>query len=123
MFSLGDFKTALSDYSTIYSIVLYPIISKPTRISYVDATNFITSSLDNTIDSTIGTFIDLEKTFDIVDHGILLNKFYFYGMRIISGEIIPLESLSICLRTTISYKERIAYGLTEGPDLGATTQF
>ena len=40
----------------------------------------ITSSLDNG-DFVIGVFLDLKKAFDTVDHHILLNKLFAYGIR------------------------------------------
>ena len=40
----------------------------------------IMSSLGNG-DSVVGTFIDLSKAFDCVNHNILLNKLYKYGIR------------------------------------------
>ena len=40
----------------------------------------ITSSLDNG-DIVIGVFLDLKKAFDTVDHHILLNKLFAYGIR------------------------------------------
>ena len=40
----------------------------------------ISSSIDKR-ESTVGLLIDLSKAFDTVDHQILLNKLYHYGIR------------------------------------------
>ena len=40
----------------------------------------ITSSLDNNKYS-VGIFIDLKKAFDTIDHDILANKLYLFGVR------------------------------------------
>ena len=40
----------------------------------------MTKSLDNG-EIVIGVFIDLNKAFDTVDHKIVLNKLYDYGIR------------------------------------------
>ena len=40
----------------------------------------ITSTLDRRY-SSIGLFIDLSKAFDMVEHNILLDKLYIYGIR------------------------------------------
>ena len=40
----------------------------------------ITQSIDNR-QHTIGIFIDLKKAFDTIDHNILLDKLYHYGLR------------------------------------------
>ena len=40
----------------------------------------IRNALDNG-ECAIGIFLDFQKAFDIVDHGILLNKLYNYGIR------------------------------------------
>ena len=50
-----------------------------------DATNYITSILDKN-HLTMSTFIDLKKKFDTVDHGVLLKKLGFYGIRGISSD-------------------------------------
>ena len=40
----------------------------------------ITTYLDNN-NYAIGKFIDLKKAFDIINHDILANKLYYYGIR------------------------------------------
>ena len=40
----------------------------------------LTNSLDNH-EATVGVFIDLKKAFDTVDHSILIEKLYHYGIR------------------------------------------
>jgi hypothetical protein len=40
----------------------------------------ITSSLDRK-ELVMGIFLHLSKAFDTVDHDILFDKFYFYGIR------------------------------------------
>ena len=42
--------------------------------------NLISESLDNG-KSVYGIFVDFQKTFDIVDHEILLSKLDYYGTR------------------------------------------
>ena len=46
--------------------------------------NKITQSLDSG-DMVIGIFLDLKKAFDTVNHKILVNKLYSYGIR---GQLI-----------------------------------
>ena len=43
----------------------------------------ISSSIDKQ-ESSVGLFIDLSKAFNTVDHQILLNKLYHYGIRSIA---------------------------------------
>ncbi len=43
-------------------------------------TAHVSSCLENKM-TTMALFLDLSKAFDTIDHGILLNKLYFYGIR------------------------------------------
>ena len=45
----------------------------------------ITAALDNG-DIVLGMFLDFSKAFDTVDHRILLNKMYKYGVRGIAAK-------------------------------------
>ncbi len=40
----------------------------------------ITKSLDNK-STSLGIFLDLSKAFDVINHKILLDKLYYYGIR------------------------------------------
>ena len=51
-----------------------------TQHAVISLVNNITNSLDSG-NVVIGVFIDLKKTFDTVDHNILLKKVYSYGIR------------------------------------------
>ena len=58
-----------------------------TSHALADATHYIMSNLDNRY-FTMGIFINLRKTFDTVDHNILLIKIEFYGIRGMSGDFL-----------------------------------
>ena len=51
-----------------------------TSLAIIELVEEITNSLDNH-ESTVGVFIDLKHAFDTVDHGILVEKLYDYGIR------------------------------------------
>ena len=38
----------------------------------------------------MGIFIDLKKAFDTIDHTILLDKLYHYGIRVISNDWVKI---------------------------------
>ena len=68
------------------------------------------------------TFIDLKKAFDTVDHLILLNKCYNYGIR---GQIYNLVKSYLNNRlhfTSVgnkkSTKKKVKYGVPQGSILG-----
>ena len=51
-----------------------------TSLAIIELVEEITNSLDNH-EATVGFFIDLKKAFDTVDHSILIEKLYHYGIR------------------------------------------
>ena len=51
-----------------------------TSLAIIELVEKITNSLDNH-EATVGVVIDLKKAFDTVDHGILIEKLYHYGIR------------------------------------------
>ena len=51
-----------------------------TSLAIIELVEEITNSLDNH-EATVGSFIDLKKAFDTVDHSILIEKLYHYGIR------------------------------------------
>ena len=58
-----------------------------TQQAIITLVNKIISCLDNS-DLVIGVFLDLKKTFDTVDHKILLKKLYAYGVRHVALKLL-----------------------------------
>ena len=82
-----------------------------TRYSDSELVEEIANSLDNH-ESTVGVFIDLKRVFDTVDHDILIEKLYHYGIRDIANKwmccylvniqslfIVQKRAIRICLNT------------------------
>lgn len=85
------------------------------------ATEFIRSALDSG-DHVAAVFLDLKKAFDVVDHNLLLQKLYHYGIR---GNVYDwFESYlsgrkqSVKVNETISNKLDVTYGVPQGSILG-----
>ena len=66
-----------------------------TQEAIITLVDKITTSLDKG-DIIISVFLDPKKTFDTVDHHILLNKLYAYGIR---GHIIKWVESYLCDRS------------------------
>ena len=46
----------------------------------------------------MGTFIDLGKAFDTVDHDILVEKLEYYNLRVVSSDFLRLENITKYVR-------------------------
>ena len=81
----------------------------------------ITSTLDNG-DFTIAVLIDFRKAFDTVDHEILLDKLYHYGIRGIAFDWIKSylsnRQQKVCYNGTSSTFKTMNCGVPQGSILG-----
>lgn len=84
-------------------------------------TNFLAKKLDDS-ETSIVVFLDLSKAFETVDHSILLDKLYFYGIRGIALELIKsyLENRKQRVKTGnhLSDFMEILCGVPQGSILG-----
>ena len=90
---------------------------RSTEHALIDIVNQIQSNFDKGI-YTCGIFIDLKKAFDTVDHSILLQKLYHYGIRGIVNDWFRFY-LSDRIQSTqigpnISNKQRMTCGVPQG---------
>jgi len=92
-----------------------------TQHALIDTVNRIQNNMDNGMFST-GVFIDLKKAFDTVDHEILLDNLYRYGIRGIMLEWFSsyLKGRSQVTQTDghVSPKELNPCGVPQGSVLG-----
>ena len=89
--------------------------------SLITLVDNITKSLDKG-DIVIGVFLDLKKAFDTVNHKILVNKLYHYGIR---GNVIkwfesylPNRSQFVLFNGKKSYIRDVTCGVPQGFILG-----
>ena len=73
-------------------------------------------------DCAIGIFLDLQKTFDTVNHNILLNKLYVYGIRGIAHEwfinYLSNRTQSVNHHECVSDPKTLKCGVPQGSILG-----
>ena len=72
-----------------------------TSLAIIELVEEITNSLDNH-EATVGVFIDLKKAFDTVDHSILIEKLYHYGIRGIANKYICSYLMNIYQYVTLN---------------------
>ena len=67
--------------------------------------------------------MDLKRAFDTVDHSVLLNKLYHYGIRGIINDwfssYLSRRAQAIEVNSCISRKQMVPYGVSQGSVLGA----
>jgi retron-type reverse transcriptase len=71
--------------------------NRSTETACQNFVEFIQKKLDNG-QHVIGIFFDLSKTYDVINHEILLDKLDHYGMRenkIMAG-VLPVISFTVC---------------------------
>ena len=95
--------------------------SRSTYMALMDLIENICESIDKK-KYVMGIFIDLKKAFDTIDHNILLNKLYHYGIRGISNDWIKsyLENRKQFVQydDAISDYKEILCGVPQGSILG-----
>jgi hypothetical protein len=92
-----------------------------TYMAIANVIDEITASLDKK-DLSIGVFVDLAKAFDTVDHSILLDKLYMYGVRGAPHDLLR-SYLSNRMQYTIVNNEKssllsVTCGVPQGSVLG-----
>ena len=92
-----------------------------TEHALLDIINKIQTNMDDKLFSC-GIFIDLQKAFDTVDHGILLHKLNHYGVQGIVNDwfhsYFSCRSQSTQIGYVVSEKENVLCGVPQGSILG-----
>lgn len=118
-------------YDRIYSFVQENKLINPKQFGFVknkgtkDALAFITNIIYNKLDRSkpiMVSYLDLAKAFDTVNHDILLDKLYNYGIRgnahnLLKNYLTNREQI-VKLQNTRSNSKNITVGVPQGTLLG-----
>ena len=81
----------------------------------------ISSAIDRT-ETTFGVFLDLSKVFDTINHEILCEKLYYYGIQDIAlhwvKSYLENQTQFIQFGSSRSYNRKISCGIPQGSILG-----
>ena len=81
----------------------------------------ISSVIDRT-ETTFGIFLDLSKAFDTINHEILYEKLYYYGIQDIALDWVKIhlenQTQFIQFGSSRSYNRKISLGIPQGSILG-----
>ena len=87
----------------------------------LDLTESVRKAIDNN-EFSVGVFVDLQKAFDTVDHGILLSKLFHYGIRGVSQNwfksYLTNRSQYVSINGVNSETEHVKFGVPQGSVLG-----
>ena len=115
---LTDF---LNRYNILYDYQFGFRKKHSTSLALIDTIDKIYEYLDKK-ENVIGIYFDLQKAFDAVDHSILLNKLYNYGIR---GALYEWLKNYLCDRTQFTMAKgcrsslgNITHGVPQGSILG-----
>ena len=111
----------LEKYSPLYKKQFGFRNSHSTNYALISITEKIKKSLDNN-EYSCGVFLDFQKTFDTVNHEILLKKLHRYGIRGVTNEwsksYLNDRTQKTKVNGSISEKIEITYGVPQGSILG-----
>ena len=117
--------TRLTNFLQVYKLFFSLQFGFRNGYSTNHALTILTEMIGRAIDEdkfACGVFIDLQKAFDTVDHGILLSKLNHYGVRGASYQWFKSYLTGRKQYTTISYLKSdlrsINYGVPQGSVLG-----
>ena len=92
-----------------------------TMQALIEITDYIKAAIDGK-KLVCGTFLDLTKAFDTVDHNILIKKLNNYGIRGVANKLIKSYLTNryqyVALGNTHSNKQSINCGVPQGSVLG-----
>ena len=92
-----------------------------TEMALIEIIDNIRQSIDDN-NFTLGLYIDLTKAFDLVNHQILLNKLYHYGIRGVANDLFKCyltnRTQYVQVGETVSTTKTMTCGVPQGSVLG-----